>query len=78
MKTNLKIDQAMVNRIIARAKASALGLGETERPPNINLYEPKNLENLSLVLVSSYYEKYDIVSVFLAALQEVAETHPST
>ncbi len=67
------VSQALVNEIVWRARASSYGLGEAEVKPNIDNWEPKNLEALAHCLVSSWTAKYDLVSVFSAAMSVIQE-----
>ena len=73
----MKITQDTVNRIIARAEASDFGLGEglTHKHGHLQIdqYGEKNLHALGMLLVNGYDAKYDLISVFIAALQIVAE-----
>ncbi len=68
----MKIDQALINRIITRAKASGYGLdAEPKTALTLESYSQENLESLALILVTAFEAKYDLVSVFKAALEEV-------
>ena len=60
--------------IIARAHRSPIGLGEPIKKDAYNIahYERQDLQALALLLVSAHEAKYDLVSVFAAALEEVA------
>lgn len=73
----MKITQATVDRIIARAKASDFGLGEGLTHKNghnqISQYGEHNLKALGMLLVNGYDAKYDLISVFIAGLETVAE-----
>ena len=66
------VSQEMVEAIIKRAQASPFGLDPAEVHPRMASYHPQNLDNLALALVSGWHAKYDLVSVFAAALHEVA------
>jgi hypothetical protein len=67
------VTQDLVNEIVLRAKGSCCGLGDAERKPNILHYSPKNIESLAHCLVSSWTAKYDLVSVFSAAMSVIEE-----
>ncbi len=71
------ITQATVDRIIARARATNLGLsdGLTHKQGHnqIDQYARADLEALGMLLVNGYDAKYDLTSVFVAALEVVAE-----
>jgi hypothetical protein len=73
----MKITQDTVNRIIARAEASDFGLGDglTHKQGHLQIdqYGEPNLSALGMLLVNGYDAKYDLISVFIAALQIVAE-----
>lgn len=77
----MKIDQRFVDRVIARAKNSDYGLGEAETHKanvlRIDQYDPEDLQALALLLVNAYTAKYDLVSVFYAALQELEAQNQS-
>lgn len=70
------ITQEIVDQIIARAKKSSYGLGEGLTHKNghnrIDQFHPQDLEALALLLVNGYDAKYDLVSVFQAALEIIA------
>lgn len=74
---NITVTQEFVDRIIARAQASDYGLGEglTHKQGHLKIdqYNPQDLNALALLLVNGYDEKYDLVSVFRAALELVAQ-----
>lgn len=73
----MKITQATVDRIIARAKASDFGLGDglthKQGHNQIDQYAERDLKALGTLLVNGYDAKYDLISVFIAALEIVAE-----
>lgn len=77
----MKITQEMVDRIVDRAAASSYGIGEPlhEKAGVLKIanYETKDLEALALCLVNAYHEKYDLVSIFFAALEVVEEESAS-
>ena len=68
----MKITQELVDRIIERAKKSSLGLDRSKAPHALSGWPP-TMESLAHLLVSGYDAKYDLVSVFLAALETVEE-----
>jgi hypothetical protein len=73
----MQITQQDVDAIIAKAKASDLGLGDglthKQGHNQISQHATPDLKALALLLVDGYDEKYDLVSVFGAALQHVRE-----
>ena len=72
----MKITQELVNTIIHRARDSSLGLDTEElASANISLdgYAQHNMHALAMLLVSAFDAKYDLISVFLAALETVEE-----
>lgn len=71
----MKIDQDLVDRIVERARNSMYGLGEPHTSLSIKSYEPKDFESLALCLVSGFHEKYDLVSIFTAAFEEILDKH---
>lgn len=71
----MKITQEMVDRIVKRAKASNLGLNESEKsnPYNIENYNPPDLNSLAMLLVNAHFDKSDIISIVAAALEIIEE-----
>jgi acyl-CoA reductase-like NAD-dependent aldehyde dehydrogenase len=73
----MTITQKTVDKIIARAKDSDFGLGRGLCHKNghlqISQYADKDLHALGMLLVNGYDAKYDLISVFIAALEVVAE-----
>lgn len=72
----MTITQRDVDEIIAKAKASDFGLGRGLTHKNghnqIDQYaEPHGLSELGQLLVNGYDAKYDLISVFIAALEVV-------
>ena len=67
------VNQDLVDEIVRRAKESEYGLDEPEAKPDITKYQPWSFETLSLCLVSSWTAKYDLVSVFSAAMSVIQE-----
>ena len=70
----MKINQELVDRILQRARDSKFGIDEEpERKIEISNYCPQNEEMLALCLVSGFYQKYDLVSVFAATIEILQE-----
>ena len=69
----MTINQRTVERIIARAKQSDLGLNEPIKNPNIGNYAQHNLQSLGLLLVDCWEAKYDLCALMTAAMEIVAE-----
>jgi len=71
------ISQRFIDRIVARAQNSMMGLGEPEKGPrsyDITKHaEPYSMESVALLLIGAHFEKYDLVSITTAALEETAE-----
>jgi len=73
----MKIDQQVVSDIIERAKKSDYGLSEGLKNKNGHLLletygaKPYNMEILATCLVNAYHNKYDLISIFQAALEIV-------
>lgn len=71
----MTITQKDVDEIIAKAKASDFGLGEglTHKAGHnrIDQYAQHDLTALGMLLVNGYDAKYDLISVFIAALEVV-------
>lgn len=74
----MNITQATVDKIITKAHRSEYGLGEglTHKQGHLKIstygFKP-TLESLALCLVNGFDDKYDLVSVFAAALEVVSE-----
>lgn len=66
----MKIDQSLCDRILKRAQASMYGCGEPETSFKINAYTPQDLNALAQMLVGAFHGKYDLISIFLAAMEE--------
>lgn len=68
----IDITQDLVDRIVARAKASPFGLGDPipGKTYNLSLYSP-TVESLAMMLVGAHHDKYDLVSIMAAAIAEV-------
>jgi hypothetical protein len=75
MSATLVIDQRFVDRVIARAQNSAMGLGDpkNDRSYSLDAYASKDLESLALLLISAHETKYDLVSLAAAAFEEIRE-----
>jgi len=71
----MEINQALVEKIKAKARDSELGLlGEPETPMTLDIYSPSNTSfALAMVLVGGFHEKYDLVSIVQAAIEVVQE-----
>jgi hypothetical protein len=79
----MDVTQAMVERILDRARKSEMGLGlgctDKQNQHNLSMYATltetgkHDLKALGMLLVNAYHEKYDLISVFQAALEIVAE-----
>jgi len=67
------VNQDLVDEIVRRAKESEYGLGDPVKDPDITIYEPWDIDMLAVCLVSSWTEKYDLVSVFAAAMRVMKE-----
>lgn len=67
------VNQDLVDEIVRRAKESEYGLDDPEKKPDITQYQPGSFETLSHCLVSSWTAKYDLVSVFSAAMSVIQE-----
>lgn len=69
----MRCDQKTVDEIIDRAKRSNFGLDSPERPVVMANYAPMGAESLAIALVGAYYEKYDLVALMQAAMEEAFE-----
>jgi hypothetical protein len=76
----MKITQAIVDKIIARAKNSDYGLsdGLTHKQGHLDIAQYKfdeksQFDALALCLVNGYDSKYDLISVFKAAFEVLNE-----
>lgn len=74
-KNHVVVDQRLVDRIIATAQNSVVGLGDPEPGKSYILahYRRPDLFALAMLLVGAHFDKYDIISVFAAALEVIAE-----
>lgn len=69
----MKITQELVDKIIAKAKASDYGLsdGLTHKQDHLQIsaYARADTDALAMLLVNGYDDKYDLISVFTAAFK---------
>lgn len=71
------IDQALVGRIVERARSSRVALGEPDKGDlsyDLSNWAPQDFFAVANVLVGAHSAKYDMVSLFAAAMEEVAES----
>ena len=69
----MKINNDLVERIIAKAKTSHLGLDEEALPVSLERYNPSdNSFALAAALVNSFHEKYDLVSILQATIDIIS------
>lgn len=72
------VTQNMVNEIVQRAKDSQWGLSEEPKASlSLLFYEAAPMDALAIVLVNGFEAKYDLVSIFSAALSVIAEQTPN-
>lgn len=70
----MKIDQRLVDKIVARAQNSATGLGDPVKGRHsydLSRYSNPTLESVAHLLVSAHTGKYELVSLMAAAMEEV-------
>lgn len=70
------VTQRLVDHIVARAQNSVCGLGNPDKPGkaySISQYDPPNLHALAMLIVGAHFDKWDIISIVTAALEEVAD-----
>jgi hypothetical protein len=67
------VTERLVRKIVERARASEIGLHEPEASLELGQYAQHNKESLALMLVSAWTEKYDLVSIFAAAMSVIEE-----
>lgn len=73
--TRETLDDALIKRIIERAKESNYGLhDEGKSPLTFEQYAQQDFDSLALILVNAFESKYDLVSIFRAAMQEIHAT----
>lgn len=66
----IKTTQRFVDKIVARAQNSAMGLGDPKTTYDLSQYENPSLESVALLLVNAHVDKYDLVSLMAAAMEE--------
>lgn len=70
------VNQRFVDRIVARAQNSMMGLGDPKQSNvgayDLSNYADANYESVALLLVSAHEPKYDLVALMCAAMEEVA------
>lgn len=71
------VTQDLVNEIIRRAENSCYGLDAAKCSTSLDQYSQHDLETLALILVNGWEAKYDLVSVFYAALSIIDEARDS-
>lgn len=71
--TETLVNQQFVDRIIARAQNSMMSLGEPEGSYDLSKYDRPNLDSVAILLVSAHHAKYDLVSLFAAGFEEMAD-----
>jgi hypothetical protein len=77
----MKIDTPLILEIIERAKNSDFGLDdEPKHDMNIalDMYAQHDFSTLAQILVGAFYAKYDLISVFQAAMEIIAEREANT
>lgn len=67
----LVVNQDLVDEILKLAKASHWGLDMAKASLSLDQYAEKNIDALSLLLVNGWDGKYDLVSLFSAAIRVV-------
>lgn len=67
------VTQDLVNEIIARAKASRWGLDDAKCETSLAHYADEDEHALAMILVNGWEAKYDLVSLFSAAIAVVNE-----
>jgi hypothetical protein len=75
--TDALVSQRFVDRIITRAQNSMMSLGEPKntniKPYDLANYVHPDFESVAIMLVGAHEDKYDLVSLMCAAMEEVAE-----
>lgn len=73
-RTDALVCQRTIDRIVARAQNSAIGLGnpEKDRAYDLSRYSP-SLESIAILLVGAHFEKYDLVALLHAVMEEFSE-----
>jgi hypothetical protein len=69
----MNCSQDTVSRILERGRKSAFGLEAPERPIRMANYSPESTQTLAMALVGGYHEKYDLIAVLWAAMDEAYE-----
>lgn len=67
----ITIDQQFIDRIVARAQNSMMSLGASETSYDLSKYDHPNFESAAILLVTAHHDKYDLVSLMCAAMEEV-------
>lgn len=67
------VTQDLVNEIIRRAKGSHWGLGKAKCSTSLDQYAEQNTDALALLMVNGWEAKYDLVSLFAAAVSVIEE-----
>ena len=67
------VTQDLVKEIIARARNSRWGLGDAKCSTSLDQYAGNDEHDLALLLVTGWEAKYDLVSLFAAAIAVVNE-----
>ena len=67
------VTQDLVNEIITRAKASRWGLDDAKCETSLAHYADEDEHALAMILVNGWEAKYDLVSLFAAAIAVVNE-----
>lgn len=71
--SDMTVTQQLVDHIVARAQNSAMGLSDPKSSYDLKQYSEATFETLAMLLVTAHVEKYDLISIFAAALEEVAD-----
>ena len=69
----MNCSQATVSRILERGRKCAFGLEPPERPIRMTTYDTESTQTLAMALVGGYHEKYDLIAVLWAAMDEAYE-----
>lgn len=69
----LVVTQDLVNDIIQRAKDSRWGLDDAKCETSLAHYADEDAHTLAMILVNGWEAKYDLVSLFAAAIEVVHE-----
>lgn len=72
----MKFDQKLVNKIVKRARESQFGLeDEPHTSMDYSNYAHHNTQSLAMILVGGFHDKYDLISIFQAAMDEIIENY---